>query len=639
MRRLFLTVVCIVCAAASLSAQTNIRDLYSTKAEACADPNYRYCAGYKQYGQIGWEREVGWRPIQYLDRYESEHRNYNINSFLYCQVVCGKDTLDDCEIVAFDSKGLVVGNQCPEPSPLKAGATHNAAIMAIFGNVIDEPIRFLIVTGTGTVADPLVERWAEETHLFVPNGTTGLSDLDGDGRLDTWTPVVLHISTPGTVTAFSDGGKAATLDADALTAGVLASADSVVIHGGWTEKQQLALNAALMEPDANQNAVLVRAVVDADFRASQLLSLFKGCVALSSASVRCESKTLMEETFAGCVSLTEVELAKAPSSAVRVFDGANPNCLVWLAGGNDSRYLPQDWTNMMVDGKAVTDIQLTDGELDNPHPFHCSKAVDLDGHRATFRRSGAWNYANGPGGWNTLVVPFEAELQADGRTVKPLPALDLSAPIYNKVWKEQCGYWACALFAATASGLTFYPPIGASATLAANTPYLFALPNHNFEKTVSDMTYSLNMEGMDLVFVCVGDELPATPAVIVGADEDESTDCHFKGTYTVRRSQPMYLLKNNATEQGHDAFMYKSKGNILPFRAYLEDKPGVAPLSSRAIRMGWEDMSTAIRDVACPVLDVAGTGRLGYELDGRKVAVQQVPRGSVVIVNGKKMIK
>ena len=28
---------------------------------------------------------------------------------------------------------------------------------------------------------------------FVPNGTTGLVDADGDGRLDTWKPVVLHV--------------------------------------------------------------------------------------------------------------------------------------------------------------------------------------------------------------------------------------------------------------------------------------------------------------------------------------------------------------------------------------------------------------------------------------------------------------
>lgn len=168
--------------------------------------NYRKTDGYRKYGQIGWEREVEWRPIQYLDRYELEHRTYSVNSFLYCQVMLGDRILDDCEIVAIDSRGLVVGNQCPEPKPLKA-TVDNVAIMAIFGETPGEEIRFKVVVGSGTAEDPLVEYWAEETHSFIPNGTTGLLDVDGDGRLDTWSPVVLHL-TPSDIATISSVGYA-----------------------------------------------------------------------------------------------------------------------------------------------------------------------------------------------------------------------------------------------------------------------------------------------------------------------------------------------------------------------------------------------------------------------------------------------
>lgn len=48
-------------------------------------------------------------------------------------------------------------------------------------------------------------------------------------------------------------------------------------------------------------------------------------------------------------------------------------------------------------GKAVTDLRLTDGGRDSPRPFRCSRTTALDGHRATFRRSCTWNYANGSG--------------------------------------------------------------------------------------------------------------------------------------------------------------------------------------------------------------------------------------------------
>lgn len=199
-------VLTMLCAAAPLSAQ-GIRDLYSTKAEACevtATNDYRQSDGYRKYGQIGWEREVGWRPIQYLDRYESEHREYSINSFVYCQVMFDDKVLDDCEIVAIDSRGFVVGNQCPEPKPLKS-TVDNVAIMAIFGEEAGEEIKFKVVLGTGTAEDPLVEYWAKETHAFIPNGITGLVDIDGDGRVDTWSPIELHVTSDDVVSVSSVG--------------------------------------------------------------------------------------------------------------------------------------------------------------------------------------------------------------------------------------------------------------------------------------------------------------------------------------------------------------------------------------------------------------------------------------------------
>lgn len=187
----------LLCTAAQPPAQ-GIRDQYGSKAEACEvtdSYNYRKSDGYVQYGQIGWEKEVAWRPILYLDKYETDHRAYNINSFFYCQVMSGNKVLDDCEIVAVNSDGYIVGNQCPEPKPLKAQNVYNTAIMAIFGSDSGEEIKFKVITGAGTVDDPLVEQWADETHLFVPNGITGLNDEDGDGRPDTWAPVVLHIGS------------------------------------------------------------------------------------------------------------------------------------------------------------------------------------------------------------------------------------------------------------------------------------------------------------------------------------------------------------------------------------------------------------------------------------------------------------
>lgn len=181
-----------------LSAQ-DIRDQYPTKAEACADASYQDCDEYYTYGQIGWEKRVGWRPILYLDQYETDHRAYNVNMTMFVQVACEGNMLSDCEIVAVNSEGKVVGNQCPEPFPDGYGKRHectDVASMAVFGASGDK-IRFKIVTGS--TLDELQEEWAEEEYTFSANSVVGLSDTDGDGRPDTLEPFVLHLTLPGDV--------------------------------------------------------------------------------------------------------------------------------------------------------------------------------------------------------------------------------------------------------------------------------------------------------------------------------------------------------------------------------------------------------------------------------------------------------
>lgn len=181
-----------------LSAQT-IRDQYDTKAEACADASYQACDAYYTYGQIGWERMVGWRPIQYLDQYEADHRAYNLNMALFLQVNAAAALIDDCEIVAVNQKGRVVGCQCPEPFPDGYPQRHNCtdvASMTVYGEAGDV-IRFKIVTGTTPTT--LSEAWAEEVYTFRANSVVGLADTDGDGRADALQPLVLHPVSPGDV--------------------------------------------------------------------------------------------------------------------------------------------------------------------------------------------------------------------------------------------------------------------------------------------------------------------------------------------------------------------------------------------------------------------------------------------------------
>lgn len=195
MKKLSILIFLLLQLAASASAQS-IRDQYATKSEACINADYMDCDEYYTYGQIGWEQASGWRPIQYLSRYESEHRQYNVNMTLYVQIVDNGKVLDDCEIVAFDPQGNVVGNQCPEPFPDGYGITHkctNVASMAVFGATGDK-ITFRVVTGAK--AGELTETDVEETIAFSQNTILGLLDSDSDGILDTMQPLVLHLASP-----------------------------------------------------------------------------------------------------------------------------------------------------------------------------------------------------------------------------------------------------------------------------------------------------------------------------------------------------------------------------------------------------------------------------------------------------------
>lgn len=198
MKRFALSCIIATLFCTTISAQS-IHDQYATKAEACADASYRDCDEYYTYGQIGWEKRVGWRPILYLDQYEADHRAYNVNMTMYVQVMCGETLVSDCEIVAVNPAGKVVGNQCPEPFPDGYGRRHqctDVAAMAVFGDLGDN-IRFKVVTGSTEAT--LREVWADEVYTFSANTVAGLADTNGDGRVDTLQPYVLHLPLPGDV--------------------------------------------------------------------------------------------------------------------------------------------------------------------------------------------------------------------------------------------------------------------------------------------------------------------------------------------------------------------------------------------------------------------------------------------------------
>lgn len=345
------------------------------------------------------------------------------------------------------------------------------------------------------------------------------------------------------------------------------------------------------------------------------------------------TKESAEGLFSGCKSLLYVNILNIPGTTTGAFEGANPNCLVYLPTG--TTVVPDGWTNCVADGKALTDINLTDGTTAQPYCFFCPQKIDLNGHQATFRRSSPWSYANGKGGWNTIVLPFDAEVQVGGEAVSALNSLDLSDTTtkIKNLWKKEAGYWAMAFLNESDDNLEFDNLLTGS--FVANVPYMFTLPSRYFEREIDGITYSLNMEDKEIVFV--GEDcIPATPAQpLVNEDEDEATHSHFVGTYQTLMSQPMYQLKTHA-EEGYDAFIYRENGNLLPFRAYIA-KDNSAGSKARAlnVRIGWNygEVSSGISELKAD----AKKQRM-YDLNGRAVKIP-LPKGIYINGDSKVVIK
>lgn len=338
--------------------------------------------------------------------------------------------------------------------------------------------------------------------------------------------------------------------------------------------------------------------------------------------------TSAEGLFKGCKSLLYVRMESMPGETAGAFDGANPNCLKFLP--SSCKAAPEGWTNCIAGSKALTDIILTDGTQGDPHPFLCPAAIDLNGKKAIYSRTDNWKYANGKSGWNTVLVPFDAAVKADGVTVTALESLDLSDVYYDNVWMGGNGYWACPLkYVSEGSELIFKEPQGGD--IKANTPYVFSLPGNGFVKTIGETDYSICMAGKTITFESTGSTIPATPARIAALDEAK-THINLVGTYQVIKSKPMMILKT-ASDAGYDAFFYYEKANIMPFRAYLEKKPDVSAGKCR-ISICWEDDADGIVS-----LDGGLSGHgTAYDLCGRRVRTENRSRG-IVIIGKKKVLR
>ena len=334
---------------------------------------------------------------------------------------------------------------------------------------------------------------------------------------------------------------------------------------------------------------------------------------------------------AGNPNLCYVNIDEAPIGIASAFTTSNPNCLYFF---NESvTEAPEGMTNVIAGNKALTDITLQGGTSSNYCPFFCPKDIDLNGHKAEFKRA-SWLWADGKSGWNTIVLPFDAQLKADGVVLPPYQYTNKIDKRY--IAENILGYWLGTITSAedetVATKLIFE-----TKTLTANHPYIISLPGERFYTQSGNEVstkQSISLQDKKIKLVSTSDVIPATPTELRVEGEDKFTSYPFTGTYQPLLGQPMYVLKNKAGANGLTAFVYGATANLLPFQAYLQPKAGVQSAPSLNITLTFDDSFMETVGIEDILEAREASSNNGYTLDGKRAADSHA-RG-IIIKNNKK---
>lgn len=344
--------------------------------------------------------------------------------------------------------------------------------------------------------------------------------------------------------------------------------------------------------------------------------------------------TDISKLTAGNPNLCYVNIDEAPIGIASAFTNCNPNCLFFF---NESvTEAPEGMTNVIAGDKALTDITLKGGTTTNYCPFFCPKDIQLNGHKAEFTRP-SWSWADGKSGWNTIVLPFDAQLEADGEVLSPYKYTTNIGTRY--IATETLGYWLATITCANDDNVTT-EIIYKDKTLSANRPYIISLPGERFYTQSGNEVstkQSISLQDKDIKLVSTSEVIPATPTELrIDRDtEDNLTKYPFTGTYLPLLSQPMYVLKNKAGANGLTAFVYGDNANLLPFQAYLNPSQSQQRAAALTISLALDDSFMAEQTGIDGVyMDNKPLNGKRYSLGGRQLGSSS--NDGIYIQNNKK---
>jgi hypothetical protein len=255
-----------------------------------------------------------------------------------------------------------------------------------------------------------------------------------------------------------------------------------------------------------------------------------------------------------------------------------------------------------------TDMEITDNVIkggvaarivleDNANGF--VTPVDFTAAKITYTRTFNKFY-NGGKGWTTIVLPFAATKVENSEGTLPWDVANRK-------------FWLMEFSSETGSTVNFTTPT----TLAANTPYIIALPGDD------QGALSLTAAGKHtLTFSADNADIKANAKSTVTVSKYK-----FVGTMTNTGSlDDIYALNGDG-----DKFT-KGTATVEPFRAYFAGTSAAATATSLGIGFG-DGISTGIESLQLAKPEAKREGI--YNLNGQRVSQ---PRKGLYIVNGKKVV-
>ena len=290
-----------------------------------------------------------------------------------------------------------------------------------------------------------------------------------------------------------------------------------------------------------------------------------------------------------------VDFSKFDASIVNLSSISNENCLYIFPAGAT---IPSELSgkNVVVGGEAEK-ITLVDGK---PVVF----PVAFTAQEITFARTFT-NYNNGgTGGWNTIVLPFEATPTLDGANIDWFHSKSDASGRKFWLYKYTNGV-----------GGTVYFDYASERKMQANVPYLLAVPGDKWGDK-----YDLHNKE----FIFRGENVAISANV---KPVTESGEYVFNGTFTVADCKNAYKLNEDG-----DFFELQTENTTeQPFRAFFAPVAGQAN-NIRVLRVANSE-TDGIEQIENNELNVENQPI--YNLNGQRI--KQLQRG-VNIVGGKKVL-